>query len=321
LGQKYRKKEELQMNFTSLITLLVIIGVYSWQASRESKVGGATTWEHFKPSLERYSGFRELLLFVGFLLFYKLSRGLAIGDDATAFENAKRVVVWEYNLGILYELQIQQFFLDKTTLFKVINWVYIKLHIPTTILFFVWLFYRRRNYYLFIRNGFLIANVITLFFFVGFPCAPPRMLNDLTAWGPGIINDLAAMGIHLGDGFVDTLLEISEINLYKGVNSKLFNKYAAMPSMHFGNSLLIGIVVTMLTKNFLTKALIWLYPVFVLLVIVMTGNHFFLDAALGGFLVLFSYGMMLLLQKIFPSLKESFWGTERLAAFDAKKGG
>jgi len=301
------------MNFTSLITLLAIIGIYSWQASRNSGVGGATTWEHFKPSFEKYSGFRELLLFVAFLLFYKLSRGLAIGDDATAFENAKKVIIWEYNLGILTELSVQQYFLEKVTLVKVINWIYIKLHIPTTIIFFVWLFYKRRSYYLFIRNGFLIANVITLFFFLWFPCAPPRMINDMTPWGPGVLSDLFAMGIDLGEGFVDTLYVISDINLYKGVNSKLFNKYAAMPSMHFGNSLLIAIGVSFLAKPMWLRLLVWLYPVFVLLVIVMTGNHFYLDAVLGGILVVVPYSTMLLLQKYFPSLKERFWGTKYMA--------
>ena len=111
------------MNFTSLITLLAIIFIYSWQASRNSVAGGASTWEHFKPSLKRYSGFRELLLFIAFLLLYKVSRGLAIGDASTAFENAQKVIIWEYQLGILYELQIQQFFLDKEALFKAINWI------------------------------------------------------------------------------------------------------------------------------------------------------------------------------------------------------
>lgn len=303
------------MNLTSFITLIAIILVYSWQASRNSAAGGASTWEHFKPSLKRYSGFRELLLFVVFLLFYKLSRGLAIGDAETAFENAQKVIEWEYALGILNELQVQQFFLDKTTLVKAINWVYIKLHIPTTIIFFVWLFYKKRQHYLFIRNGFLIANVITLFFFVWFPCAPPRMINGMdinqySELGLQVLSNLQTMGINLGDGFVDTLYYVSGINLYAGINSKLFNQFAAMPSMHFGNSLLIALGVYAYAKTNWLRWLVWIYPVFVLTVIVMTGNHFYLDAVLGGIIVLFPYGLMLLIERFYPSWKARFRGTE-----------
>lgn len=303
------------MNFTSLMVLLVIIFYYSWQASREISAENATIWEHFKPSLKQYSGFRELLLFIIFLLLYKLSRGLAIGDEATAFANAQKVIEWEYQLGILYELPIQEYFLNKVALIKIINWIYIKLHIPTTIIFFVWLFYKKRKHYLFIRNGFLIANVITLFFFVGFPCAPPRMINEMAAnpyvvFGGEVLSNLNIIGIHLGEGFIDTLNHISGINLYKGINSKLFNQFAAMPSMHFGNSLLIAFGVYLYAKNNLLRILVWIYPLFVLLVIVMTGNHFFLDAVLGGVIVLFPYLAMILIERIFPLWKDKFRGSQ-----------
>ncbi|MDC3219463.1 MAG: phosphatase PAP2 family protein [Saprospiraceae bacterium] len=303
------------MNFTSLIVLLTIIFFYSWQASRDVKLENSTVWEHFKPSFQQYSGFRELLLFVVFLLLYKLSRGLAIGDEATAFANAQKVIEWEHQMGILYELPTQQYFLDKVSVVKIINWIYIKLHIPTTIIFFVWLFYKKRKHYLFIRNGFLVANVITLFFFVGFPCAPPRMINEIVgnpyaAFGGEVLNNLNNLGILLGDGFIDTLNHISGINLYKGINSKLFNQFAAMPSMHFGNSLLIALGVYLYAKKNLVKTLIWIYPMFVLLVIVMTGNHFFLDAVLGGIIVLFPYAMMILLERFFPQWRYKFRGSE-----------
>ncbi len=311
------------MNLTSLITLLAIIGIYSWQASKNSGHGASSTWEHFKPSFEKYSGFRELLLFVSFLLFYKLSRALAIGDDLTPFQNAQLVIEWEYQLGIFYELEIQQFFLDKTALFKFINWIYIKLHIPTTIIFFVWLFYKKRKHYLYIRNGFLIANVITLFFFLWFPCAPPRMINgmeinDYRELGLGVIENLNLIGIYLNEGFIDTLYQISGINLYEGVNKNLFNQFAAMPSMHFGNSLLIAVGIYWYSNKAWLKWLVALYPLFVLTVIVMTGNHFFLDAVLGGIIVLFPYLLMPLLEKAFPEMKERFRGSEAFAKDTAK---
>jgi membrane-associated phospholipid phosphatase len=134
--------------------------------------------------------------------------------------------------------------------------------------------------------------------------------NPYSELGMQVMNQLSALGIYLGDGFVDTLNHISGINLYKGINSKLFNQFAAMPSMHFGNSLLIGVVVLMYSRQIWIKWLVWIYPLFVLFVIVMTGNHFFLDAVLGGIIVLFPYPVMKLIEYYFPSWKQKFRGSE-----------
>lgn len=238
---------------------------------------------HFRFRKENLPGYREILIFVIFLIFYKISRYIAIGDEQTAFENAYRVVEWEKSMGIFHEIAWQQFFLDYTWIIKGVNQFYVRMHLPTTILLFIWLYHYKRNYYFYIRNGFLLANIITLFFFIGFPCAPPRMLNEI--------------------GFVDTLLAISDINLYQGNLSKLFNQYAAVPSMHFGNSLLIAVVCLILAKHKLVKYGMMIYPVFVLWMIVITGNHFFIDAILGGIIVLAPYPFMSLAERLFPAVE------------------
>jgi len=237
--------------------------------------------KYLRPSVKHNPGFREVLVFLTFLVFYKISRFIAIGDAELAFANAYKIVEFEKLIGIFYEIPIQQFFLDKQFFIKILNEFYMRIHLPSSIIFFVWLYHRRRQYYFYIRNGFLFANVITIFFFIGYPCAPPRMLNEL--------------------GFVDTLLEVSKINLYQGVLAKLFNQYAAVPSMHFGNSLLIALVTFLLHKTTWVRWSILIYPLFVLFVIVVTGNHFFMDAVLGGIVVLFPYPVMNLIERIFPT--------------------
>ncbi len=245
-------------------------------------------FKYFMPSWEKNSGFRELLLFLSFLVFYKFSRFVAIGDAATAFENAYKVIELEKLMGIYYEIPIQKWFLERPNLILFLNEIYIRVHVPSTILFFVWLWRYYKPDYLWIRNGFLIANVITLFFFIGYPCAPPRMLNEL--------------------GFVDTLLELSGINLYEGVKSKLFNQYAAVPSMHFGYSLFFAIGAWLYSKNFLVRYGLILYPLLVLTVIVATGNHFFVDAILGGIIAMIPYPIMKWMEGKWPIWEKRFRG-------------
>ncbi len=276
------------MNFTSLVSLILIMLFYAWRAASESKEEGTTTWQKLMPSLKSGSGFRELLIFIAFLLFQRWSRKIAIGDKETAFENAYWIVDLEKAWNIYYEVPIQQFFIHNELLMQILNHAYMKLHIPVTIIFFVWLFQKEKKYFTFVRNGFILANVVTLFFYIGFPCAPPRMLAEL--------------------GFVDSLLEVSNINLYEGWKSKVFNQYAAVPSMHAGNSLLIGIVTYLVHKENWVRILAVLYPFFVTFLIVVTGNHFFVDAILGWIIVLFPYPIMWALEHWFPSLRLTFRG-------------
>lgn len=217
---------------------------------------------YLRPSFRANKGLREVVLFVAVSIFYKFSRYIAIGDADTAFRNANAVVELERSLHIFYEISVQQFFLTKLNFIKFCNQFYTAVHVPSIIAFFMWLYHKQRAHYFYIRNCFLIANFFTLFIFIGFPCAPPRMLNDI--------------------GFVDTLLEVSKVNLYNGALSHFFNQYAAMPSMHFGTSLLIGVAVSLFVKSFAARILLLFYPIFVLVVIVATGNHFFLDALVGG---------------------------------------
>lgn len=217
------------------------------------------------------NGIIELSIFISFLIFYKISRYIAIGDASTAFENARKLIEFEKNLGIFTEPIIQGSFLSKISLIKILNTFYMYVHIPATVVFFVWLFKKYNKKYYWIRNGFIIANCIAVIFFITYPCAPPRMLNE--------------------HGFTDTLLQISNVNLYNGFFSGFFNQYAAVPSMHFGNAFLIAIAVILYAKNSY-KWLVLIYPLFVLLVIVITANHFYLDAILGGLIVVVPYPLM-----------------------------
>jgi len=224
---------------------------------------------------------KEIFIFLIALLVYQVSRALAIGVKAEAIEHAYEIINLEKMMGIFTEIPVQQFFLERLELLKGMNSFYIRAHLPVTILFFIWMFNKRKEYYPTVRNVFLIANGIAILFYVFYPCAPPRMLNEL--------------------GFVDTLLEVSKIDLYEGKLSKTFNPYAAVPSMHFGYSLFIGYVAFYLAPNLVIKVLGLIYPIFVLTVIVATGNHFYLDAVIGGMVMIVAYPIYILWMKTFKA--------------------
>jgi membrane-associated phospholipid phosphatase len=64
--------------------------------------------------------------------------------------------------------------------------------------------------------------------------------------------------------------------------STLFNPYAAVPSMHVAFALMIGWPLALLARSGLVRVLWIVYPFVMTFVIVVTANHFILDALLGA---------------------------------------
>lgn len=205
------------------------------------------------------------------LVVYQASRALVIGDETVALKNAFEVIDLEKIFGIHFESSIQGWMLENLHLTQVLNQFYVWAHLPVTAIFFVWLYRRRRSVYPFVRNAFFLTNVLALAVFVVFPVAPPRMLG--------------------GEGFVDTLSLISGIDLHQGNLSGWFNPYAAVPSMHFGYSLMVGVLTAILAKHYLVRAVAMMYPVLVFVTIVGTANHYVMDALAGAVVLMAAFGI------------------------------
>ena len=62
----------------------------------------------------------------------------------------------------------------------------------------------------------------------------------------------------------------------------LYNPFAAVPSMHVAFALMIAVPAIFLVKRRVLKVLWAIYPFVVTFVVMVTANHFWLDAALGA---------------------------------------
>lgn len=205
----------------------------------------------------------EVAVFALALAVYQASRALVIGSPATAFDNAHHLIGFEKGTGLFVETAIQARMLHHVRLVETLNLFYLSAHWIVTPLFFVWLYRSRREIYPAVRNAFLVANGIALVAFMLFPVAPPRLAGAR-------------------DGFVDTLRQVSDVDLHGGVLSGWFNPYAAVPSMHFGYAALVGVVGFAVLRSWPLRALALAYPVVVFLTIVGTANHYVVDAIAGG---------------------------------------
>ncbi|KAL2259010.1 hypothetical protein VTK26DRAFT_7459 [Humicola hyalothermophila] len=230
----------------------------------------------------------------------------------TAREHALQVVHVEQRLGIFIEPAVQRWFLQHPTLMKWTNKTYSFIHIPGTILFLVVLYhvttarprqklqeengwrpllddwknsapafgpavYERR------RRTMAMCNLLAFIVFTFWPCMPPRLLSD-----PGYKGEHAKEAKSYG--FVDTV-HGADGDSSVWTTNRFCNQYAAMPSLHFGYSFLVGLTIATLPlrkrgrlgwRRLAIVAVGMIYPAIILTAIVATANHFVLDAVAGA---------------------------------------
>lgn len=204
---------------------------------------------------------RQLALFAGAYYLYRLVRGLTDGSAGVAFANARDLVAIERDMGLFFEAGLQDWVQRNAHIvLDAANWMYVNSHFVVTTTFLIWLYLFRNESYYFVRNMFMIAMGLALVGYLVYPTAPPRFLPE---WG-----------------FDDTVAQFvgREAANSAGV---LYNPYAAVPSMHVAFALMIGIPAMQLVRHHALKAAWGLYPLVVTFVVVVTANHFWLDAALG----------------------------------------
>jgi hypothetical protein len=191
---------------------------------------------------------------------YELARGLVVSDAREADHHAHDVVTLERWLHLFREANVQHAARALPGLTSLLGTAYLTLHLALTAGVLLWLHQRRPAHFAFVRTTLLLASGLSLIGFLAYPTAPPRLA---------------------GIGIADTVSN-GHIDLNKGLVSSLYNPYAAVPSMHIGYALIVAASLLLYARRPLVRALGALYPPFVLLVVVATGNHFFFDAATGA---------------------------------------
>jgi hypothetical protein len=211
-------------------------------------------------------GWRDLGLQVGiwfgFLGVYQLARGIAGHDFVQAFENGRLVIDFENRLHALIERDIQHVVLSAGDwIVQAANWTYWNSQFTVVGLVLLWVYFKRNDAFLRLRNVLLLANMLALVGFVLMPTAPPRLFPE---WG-----------------FVDTLAQSAVLNHGSALVELAANPYAAMPSIHAANALLVGFAMAALVRSRLCKLLWTLWPSWVWFTVMVTANHFWIDVAAG----------------------------------------
>ena len=209
----------------------------------------------------------EIIAVLTYYLVYSAVRNADALHPGRARQHALQLIRLQRDLGIYHEQAINHWALNIEPLVVSANYFYGSLHFVVTIGVAVFLFRKFPDDYPRWRNTLAIATVLALLGFRFWPLMPPRLLPH-----------------HFG--FVDTLDKYPTFwSFNSGAMKKISNQFAAMPSVHCAWALWCACVLVPRVKSVWAKALAILYPMMTVTVIVVTANHYFLDAV-GGFMIL-----------------------------------
>jgi len=186
-----------------------------------------------------------------------------LGNEPSGVVHAGEVMRFEMAHGFWIEPGIQSFFTHTHTILgQAIGWqqvrpvadaLYGQGHILFTIFFALWVFFYRRGLFTFVRNVFLITNLLAVALYEAFPLAPPRLYRPIHMLDP--IFGKGGLGVSFS-----------------------FNEYAAMPSVHVAWATIVGVTLFWASRSWIMRVLGLIYPLVMLTTVVVTGNHFLSDA-------------------------------------------
>jgi hypothetical protein len=210
----------------------------------------------------RFSPRREIALGLGAYALYLAVGRLVLRRDgrARALRNAERIVALEARLRLDGERSLQRALLRRPRLVHGLNVGYAFFNVTLTLGGLAFLFRRRDERYHRFRRACLLTHVGAQPVFLLLPTAPPRALP----------------------GFVDTLAEVSGVNLEHPLLVRFYNPLAAMPSLHVAFAVLTASEIAERTSSAVLGTAARAYAPAVALVVAGTGNHYVLDALAGA---------------------------------------
>jgi PAP2 superfamily protein len=198
---------------------------------------------------------RELLLFAGAYLLYNAGRGFTNGDMNLAVANANRVLDFQGGAGVERSVQdacggVWMFLLSH---------IYLAAQIVVLPGVLIAMYRWAPKIYPRLRDTVIVTWMLSLPVYALFPVAPPRLA---------------------GLGMTDAVSEQSAVAL-AGHSTWFYNPIAAVPSLHCGFAMAIGVAVAAAVRSRRLKVAALSWGPIVALSTVATANHYVFDVAAG----------------------------------------
>jgi membrane-associated phospholipid phosphatase len=220
----------------------------------------------------------QLVIWLGFYFSYLAVRHLTDRDPGKAIVNGLRVISIERRFTHhLFELTVERVADSSSWLLTATAWTYWNSEFTVIGLALLWVYLRRHEGFSRFRNTILLANIVGLVGFWLMPTAPPWMFPD--------------------KGFV------AGVNHSSALLQSFGNSYAAMPSLHAADALIVGWFLVVNSRTLWAKALWALWPLWVWFCVVATANHYLLDVFAGIFVAVLALVATGWLARLFERLR------------------
>jgi hypothetical protein len=207
-------------------------------------------------------------MLAGLYAVYEAIRGTREASLSVALRHTADVVDIERAVHVFHERAVQDWSHAVPYLPALLGLAYMTLHFGATTLALRWVYRERPHHFPLVRTTLIVSTALALVGYMVYPAAPPRLA---------------------GMGFSDTVTKHTGLNLSSDLLGSFYNPLAAVPSLHFGYALIVGVALAALAKRRWVRVLGAAYPAFMLFDIVATGNHFLFDAATGGLVVVIGW--------------------------------
>ena len=250
-----------------------------------------------RPAGGRLHWWSELVLVGVFYGVYTLIRnqfGSDMGQSVkqTAIDNAYDVIAWERAVHLFGEKGIQDLFIEWDLFIRFWNIFYGFCHFAVTIGVMVLLFVRYPVRYGVQRTVLAFTTALALVGFALYPLMPPRLLNDCSAFGACDPNY----------SYVDTLVDPGGFwSFNSSAMMDISNQYAAMPSLHVAWAVWCVVAALPVLRRRWARLTLLAYPWLTLFAVMVTANHYWLDAVGGLLAVLIAYPAGVLLARRLPA--------------------
>jgi hypothetical protein len=244
---------------------------WQWAAWLSAVLAVVSTAMHLRTPPARWVWLRELsreaAIFSILYATWQYIGKLSTGDTDHAVARGQEIVRLQHLLRFPSEQSVQHLALHSHVIIVLANWYYVVGHAPVMGVFLVWLYVRHRRDFARWRTvlaiGCIFGELIQIV-----PVAPPRLTLD---------------------GIVDTA-RVYGPQVYSSDGAGFAPQLAAMPSLHCVWAITTGVAIFVVARSRWR----WVGPVHAaatVLAVVITGNHYWLDALAGGAMVLLGLGM------------------------------
>jgi len=192
-------------------------------------------------------------------LVYSMARWVAVGSVPSATAHAHWIVDLERSTSTNIEANVQQA-LTGTFVLWILNHLYLAAQLIVVPGALIFLYKRSRTGYERLRNTILATWLISIPVYALYPVAPPRLA---------------------GIGMVDTITTETGFSMSSKLTTSFYNELAAVPSLHVGFAVAVGIALAGALRNPVARFVALLWGPAIGLAVVATGNHFVFDIVAG----------------------------------------